>query len=531
MSWAEHLQKAKLHLKSSRLDDSLKEVNQALQVGGDREYTVYDSRAAIHERQGKLKSALQDVKNVIKLAPAHWQGYARASRLFLRVRKLDEAISMADMALARLDPNDSMRRAKLDELKEEVSVQQRQKIDHFGKLPVEIITTIFELVVGLDWSRVLNIRRVSKHWHDIALNTPRLWSTLVLTNRHPARHAQKWLERSKGRIHEIYLRSTLSHFPINLDGLIWERLRICKLENHDVAQYMGGKANLGRLSGLEELQVYNASSTCDPLLSIPHSKLQRLTLNASSFSWHILASKHHNLTSLEVQHPNPPPPLEEILAVLETNPMLEQLIISFKSGGPPSFSPSPPPLTMPNLHTLVLSKTPWAARFFVLVTMPHLQTLRLGTIGQVGLTPLVQQRPKLLELSVKCCVVSSADIITLLVGALTLKTLELVRLDGVSNDVVKALAAPSESTALCPSLSHLDVSHCPDVTTAPLVSLVNSRNNLPNMAVEPSVAGRIRTLITNGCPRIEAGSIPWIRDQVPTFSCIYLDKKAATWKR
>ncbi|KAJ6559105.1 hypothetical protein DFH09DRAFT_1316868 [Mycena vulgaris] len=229
MSWTDHLNKAKLY---SAL---------ALLVGGDREYTVYDSRAALYERQGKSKNALQDVKNVIKLAPAHWQGYARASRLFLGVRKLDEATTMADMALSRLDPSDSKRRQKLNELKQEILEHRRRQVYHFGKLPVEIITVIFEMVVDLDWSQVLTIWSVSKHWHIIALNTPNLWSTLVLTHRHPVRHAQRWVKRSKGRVRELSLRSTLPRFTVNLDGLHWDHLRLCKLGgDHDIAEYMGG---------------------------------------------------------------------------------------------------------------------------------------------------------------------------------------------------------------------------------------------------------------------------------------------------
>ncbi|KAJ7134709.1 hypothetical protein C8R44DRAFT_433110 [Mycena epipterygia] len=536
MSWTEHLKKAKLYLKSSRLDDSLKELNQALLVGGDREYTVHDARAALYERQGKFKNALQDVKNVIKLAPAHWQGYARASRLFLSAGKPDEATTMADMALSRLDPTDSMRRKKLIELKEEVLEHRRRQIYHFGKLPVEIITTIFEMIVVIDWSRVFTIWRVCKHWHNIALNTPNLWSTLILTNRHPARHAQRWIERSKGRIREISLRSTLSRFPVNLDGLFWSHLRICRLENHDIAEYIGGKSNLHRLSRLEELQVDGKSLICDPLLSIPESQLRRLILNGPPFSWQLLASNHRNLTSLEIRHPRTSPSLEELMAILESNPMLEQLVLDLDTIGATTTSSPPPPLTLSNLHTLHLVNTHWTPQFFALVTMPLLQTLRLSRIRAVGLTTLIEKRPPLLHLAVHSCIVPSSELLKLLDLTLTLKTLALTRLDAASNVVLEALVAsgPSDATPLCPALTHLDLSHCPDVKTGRIVALLSSRNSraeLPSDIVDPLVPARIRTLIVDGCPQIEANSIPWIRTQVSTFSCIYLSKQAANWKR
>ncbi|KAJ7147052.1 hypothetical protein C8R43DRAFT_538718 [Mycena crocata] len=531
MSWSEHLKQAKQHQKCSRMDDALKELEEALLVGGDREYTVYDSRAAIYERQGKTKNALQDVKRVIKLVPTHWQGYARASRLFLAVRKFDEASTMADMALSRIEPSDFMRRKKLCELKEEVYEHRRRQIYHFGKLPVEIITAIFEMVVGPDWSQVLTIWQVSKHWHSIALNTPNLWSILILTNRHPARHAQRWIERSKGRIRELSLRSTLSRSPVSLNGLLWHHLRICKLENHDIAEYMGGTSNLHRLSALDELQVNDSTLNCDPLLSIPNPKLRRLTLQGPPFSWHLLASNHQNLTSLEVLRPPTSLTIEELFVILESNPMLEELILDLDTRGVASPDP-PPPLMLPNLHTLHLTNTPWTHIFFDIVTMPCLQTLRLSGIRAIGLDSLIEKRPELLHLSVHCCVVPSLELLKLLGITPSLKTLELTRLDAVANVVNEALAGertPSGANAMCPALAHLNVSHCPDVRTAPIVALLKSRN-ASNNDIEPPLA-QITTLIIDGCPQIEASSLPWMRAQVKTFSCIYLNKRAATWRR
>ncbi|KAF7365130.1 F-box domain protein [Mycena venus] len=549
MSWTAHLQKAKAHLKSSRLEDALKEANEAsldllkaLRAGGDREYTVYDSRAAIYERQGKPKNALQDVKHVIKLAPTHWQGYARASRLFLAVRKLDEAVTMADMALSRLNANDSLRRQKLQELKDEVSEHRRRQIYHFGKLPVEIITAIFEMVTASDWTRVFTLWAVSQHWHNIALNTPNLWSILILTKRHPARHAQRWIERSKGRIREISFRSTLPRSTVKLDGLLWSHLRICKLENHDITEYVGGKSKLHRLSLLEELQLKDTSVNCDPLLAIPDSQLRRLTLDGARFSWDILASNHKNFTSLEVRLHLTPPSLEEVMAILESNPMLEQLVLDLDESGPLSSS-SPPPLTLPKLHTLHLANTPWI-HFFAVITMPSLETLRLSRIRRVDMGPLISQRPRLISMGVNSCIVSSLDILPLVFSSPTLRSLELTRVDTVAYPVLEALAGGLHpSTTICPLLEQLDVSHCPDVKNGSIVALLNSRNpqaesKEPNEAIDDPPGGasspplvRIKTLKADGCPQIQANFIPWFKARVETFSCVYMTKREASWRR
>ncbi|KAJ7095799.1 hypothetical protein B0H15DRAFT_72266 [Mycena belliarum] len=528
--WKVHLNNAKASIKASRLDDALKELGLALGAGGEHEYTVYDSRAGVYEKQGKIKHALEDVKSVIRLVPAHWQGYARASRLFFGIRKLDEATAMANMALTRLDPNDSKRRQKLLELKEEVLQHRRRQVYHFGKLPVEIITAIFEMVIASDWSLVLTIWRVSKHWHNVALNTPNLWSTLVLSHRHPARHAQRWLKRSKGRIREISLRRTLPRGAMSLDGMLWDHLRICKLGAHqDISEYIEGRS-IGRLSGLEELHLASPSRLCDPLLSLPDSKLRRLTLIGPTLSWHILASNQRNLLSLDVARPSATPALEDILAILESNPMLEQLILNMDVVANVSSTSSPAPLVMSKIHTVELGNTPWTPRFFELVALPSLQTLRLSVIRTAGLRPLIEKRPALLHLTIYSSIVPSSDLLDLLRVTPSLKTLTLKRLDASATAAVEALAS---EPALCPVLTHLDISHCPDMKTSPIVALLKSRNfpAEPHSEVTAPVAARIKTLLADGCPHIEANSIPWIRAHVNAFSCVYLAKQAASWRR
>ncbi|KAJ6605686.1 hypothetical protein B0H10DRAFT_1886607 [Mycena sp. CBHHK59/15] len=547
MSWTDHYKKGVLHLKSNRLEDALKDLTQALSTsGGNCEHVIYSSRAAAYERQGKLKEALQDVRKVVKLAPDHWQGYARAARLFVGVGRLNEATAMADMALCRLDSNDAKRRRKLNELKDEVLEHRRRCVYHFGKLPVEIITVIFEMVISSDWSRILVIAGVSKHWRDIALNTASLWSTLVLTNRHPARHAQRWIERSRGRIRELSLRSSLAHAPVNFHGLLWNHLRICKLEDHDIAEYVGGNPKLHLLSELEELEVNATFHTvnCDLLLSIPDTHTRRLNLNGAPFSWHILSVHHRNLTSLVIRNnPREFLRLNELRDILESNPTLEQLVLDLESFERLS-PPLPTPLTLSHLRFLCLGGMDWASHFFDIATMPCLHTLQLVRIRGVRLTPLIERRPPLTQLSIHCCIVPSSQLLEFLDLTPTLKTLELVRLDGTSNLVIEALAArcsqspvessstPSAMAPLCPLLSAINLSHCPDVRTGPIVRLLKFRNcEVSTDVVDSPVVARIRSLKVDGCPQIEAGSIPWIRAQVKVFSCIYLTKKAANWKR
>jgi len=120
--------------------------------------------------------------------------------------------------------------------------------------------------------------------------------------------------------------------------------------------------------------------------------------------------------------------------------------------------------------------------------------------------------------------------------------------------VVEALATPlhnatdtsnGDSVALppiflCPHLAHVNFSNCPDIQTGPLLRLVKSRltpltttteaANEEDAQVIPTLA-QIESIVVDGCPQIEPNALPWLRANVRMVSCVYMTKKAATWKR
>jgi F-box/TPR repeat protein Pof3 len=122
---------------------------------------LFDSRAAVHEKLGDLKAALEDARKVIDFAPHQWQGYARCARLFLRMKKSERAAKMVDYALERVKAGDTARRETLLVLKQEVidfTAAIKRHISrtsyHFGNLPVEISHEIFSLLVDSDHALV-----------------------------------------------------------------------------------------------------------------------------------------------------------------------------------------------------------------------------------------------------------------------------------------------------------------------------------------------------------------------------------------
>lgn len=146
--------------------------------------------------------------------------------------------------------------------------------------------------------------------------------------------------------------------------------------------------------------------------------------------------------------------------------------------------------------------------------------------GSVHLTDVVLRR---------CSVANSNHLISFLESLPLLKNLELSYTTNVAHNLLQALAPePSldnsgtatadQNTLMCPSLTHLNLTHCPEVKTGPLVRLVKSRLAQPEMT-------RIVYLTVDGCDHVEADWVKWFREKVPNFSCVYLTKKAATYRR
>ncbi|KAF9241834.1 hypothetical protein BU15DRAFT_60733 [Melanogaster broomeanus] len=183
MTWKDSFEKGVTHFKRGQLLEALAHMNQAAELRSDS-YVIYDSRAAVHEKLGNLKAALLDSKQVIDLAPDRWQGYARSARLFSELRKYNSAIKMADHALGRLRPDDAQRRTQLVELRELAvttqAIAEEQRRSHIsetsyllGKLPVEILVEIFDVLVSDD--NQLDMKAI-----------PRLWTLAAYRDRHPS---------------------------------------------------------------------------------------------------------------------------------------------------------------------------------------------------------------------------------------------------------------------------------------------------------------------------------------------------------
>lgn len=571
MSWKGHFDQGVKAFRSSNLEDALDHFTKAIEAGGNH-YSLYDSRAAVLEKLGRTKDALRDAKATIDAGPSQWQGYARSSRLFFKLQKYTAAVTMADLALERLKEGDQKRAEDLRLIKGNAGAAQaalaREKkkqhaatFYHFGKLPVEIIGTIFSLSVEEDSARVIVLSHVCQHWRDISLKTPTLWSTLVLSRKRPGKKAMLWDARSAGMVKDLSIRKDFSDTDLAPNLPRWSFLRSFRTSSsllgfHHILHPLNAREQEHLLRNIQEI----ACEAGDPssLSSHPMPALRRLEVRSISFDWNAFSVQVSSLRELIAY--DCPLFMDGVLSCLRANPMLETL--SFAGGLTEHMlmgirqDDDVIPLALPHLRSLELAHcSVWSDFLISMISLPCLETLTLTALRgrqDPSLQKLIHDGVQhLTEFRMQKCSVSPSTILKLLRAADALETLEVshiggdatARMGGDINDIVEALAAqpPAGSTPLCPSLQHLNVSHCPAIKTGPLVRLVKSRltdgqsatTAVDSEQVENSVrrVKPLQSLVMDGCPLIEAEALPWLRSKVPLVSCVYMTKKAAQYKR
>ncbi|KAG7440863.1 uncharacterized protein BT62DRAFT_997500 [Guyanagaster necrorhizus] len=527
--WQANFDSGVAHFKRSKYQDAVQLFTEAIDNGGDQQFLIFDSRAAAYDKLNNPLAALRDAKKVIDLAPTRWQGYLRAAHIFHDMRKLDQSLSMADMALARIKQEDAKRRAQVTSLKDAVLERRRRVAYHLGKIPVELMVDIFDIVVSHDATFVLTISAVCRSWRDVARGTSALWRTLALTNRSPVRKTKVWLERSNGRIRELCLRKPLLDVSAwkmeNLRvGLQWDYLRVCKFEGFDLASQLE-IWGLGRVvQQWEDVEIVGQHHRRSSLFC-PKSNLKRLVLDLALFDAGHITSPPTQLSTLIIRMS----PLfhtgNVLIPFFAQNPNLEiiELDAPFQYGNEGDV----PPVRLERLTKLSIVCRPAMLNIFEHLILPSLQDLTLTRSSKsinAVLTTLCSQC--ITRLHIASCVLTAPPLIALLKSSPSLETLVLRNLNNIADPILDALETS------CPSLHYVDLSECPDVRSGPLSRIVKARWPPRENATDAETAfAPIHTLIVNGCPLVDAEYLPWFRRRVKNFSCVYMTKKAASWKR
>ncbi|KAH9937265.1 uncharacterized protein B0H18DRAFT_950178 [Fomitopsis serialis] len=562
--------------RAGQLDDALALFTEALTLEGN-EYTLYDSCAAVKEKLGKTKDALRDSKRVIDLAPQRWQGYARSARLFLKIRKYDNALYMIKLALERVSADDSKRRAELEALQCQIlqGVDEQRELTsrtsyHFGQLPLELAADIFTSALTEDHARVVVLAQVCKNWRLIITNTPHLWNNLVLSKQSPVKKAKAWSTRSRGRIVHLTLRESLKGTPWALDelqDLSLESLRTLRLADFPLGAVRQRLPNLTSdvLRTLDVLDVDNRTEAGPVtwLWTDPSMAVRSLSVYFAVFDWASLVTYFPRLEHFTFKAPLVDIPLSALSDFLRAHVGLRSLslgIMDFVYHRAPDREQ--PPVHLPHLERLEIEYHDFAMSFmFPLLHLPTLRSLNISR-GVHAIDTSLQHLitsgagKSLRELRISLCAVSAGRVVDLLHEAEALEVLELRYLGGnQANTILHALSEQPKSpprghdteiskgdgagtsTVLCPSLSYLDFSHCPDVKSGPLMALVKARLSSTDSDGQVDVAAAstqpapIDTLIVDGCPSVEIDILPWLRSKVRRVSCVYMSKKDAKWRR
>ncbi|KIK57293.1 hypothetical protein GYMLUDRAFT_98907 [Collybiopsis luxurians FD-317 M1] len=537
MDWQEPFKKAVLYFKRSKYGECLRLLNYALENGGKDQYAIYDSRAAVYEKTLRLREALIDVKEAIRLAPNRWQCYFRAARLFLLIRKYDEASKMVDLALQKVNPTDDKNRSTLVTLQSQVLESRKRLSCHVGMLPTELLSTIFGYLIEEDPAIVIMISRVCRHWRTVALGDASLWSTLVLSKKDPNRKSAWWIQRSKGRIRELYLRRTLVEkvdWSLDkLDGIQWDHLRSCHLEDIDIFQQLEKASGVHVISQLETLEIRDKlMGSRESFVAHLGDNLKHLILEGAMVWLGDLQT--HSLVSLTVMRLGERF-LDDIFQLLSQNPSIESLVVNSPFS---AFKKSPEaPLNFAYLTTLEYNSG--STQLFKFIRLPSLEYLSVGHCFQTN--HLIQclldsQTVRLRSIAFDSCAqVPVTDLLRLISLNPSITSLTLKRLSDIAGPVLDALASLDH----CPALTHLDLSSNSDVTSSLLGKVLKSRqdsndassNDLDETASKPSFGEGILSLTVNSCPGVTADTLEWFRERVPQFSCIYMTKQTSSVRR
>ncbi|KAG2078798.1 hypothetical protein BDR04DRAFT_1226038 [Suillus decipiens] len=553
MSWKASFEQGISSFKRNKHSEALVFFNEAISFGCDS-FIVYDSRAAVHEKLGNNKAALLDAKKVVDTAPDRWQGYARSARLFHALNKDEAAIKMIDLALERIKPDDAQRRQELHTLKSQATdalkvtdERRRARIAkiayHIGKLPVEIFAEIFGLVVAADHAQILKLSHVCKHWRGIAIKTPSLWQTLVVSKNRPAKKVRLWMERAQTHVLELSFHHNISEMDLpstlwELSPLSWCGLRSLAASGSLFSQLYDLLHQLSKtecISRLEHLDITGCPGFERFLPDFEDSHLDTLKVANFTPSMGGLWSRVHRLKSMTIEAG-----CIEILPALTANQSLENLVLSDlvpiqrQPGGDDRAELS-------NLRCLKIFNNAWLSLITHVVVAPNLQVLHLFNDGHsfdVLEFAHADSLRALRELRVGSCSTTASSLNAIIAGAPLLETLQISGIHGVVNDVLDFICGrhPNDQHQdMCTFLKHVDLSNCGDLLTRNAYSLVKARLHTDQPITvdgdRPGCKSQIESLRLDGCPLIEAEMLPWFRGKVKMFSCVYMTKKEGKQKR
>lgn len=195
---------------------------------------------------------------------------------------------------------------------------QRNRLAPYARLPVELLAQVFTHVV-LDWScyshrdnahsyRWLTITRVSRHWREVALSTPRLFSYILLPYGYDLRPASRdalseklflqWLSRAKTSLLTITIALTLSRELLESISMALPRTRALTLKC-DLDRLLNVQEKCTSLKHLCLSQTFGLYSVLNLISMAPEMESIELSNQVFVFD-HIFATRFSSLVTLHI---------------------------------------------------------------------------------------------------------------------------------------------------------------------------------------------------------------------------------------
>ncbi|KAI9451404.1 hypothetical protein F5148DRAFT_547695, partial [Russula earlei] len=402
------------------------------------------------------------------------------------------------------------------------------------RLPSELLASIFTIgVLGAEEEDTLmlsSIVLVCRYWADVAINTPTLWSRVVVSNHVSLDKARRRLSRSKS----VPLHVDINFSP-QMDGrggttetiihamdILYPSIWRWKSFHLSVPTRPQAHAALSRcrekapMLQVLEIRVFNSmqddhySPAPLPLFDGHFPRLQVCSFNSFNFGWDLSMIRGLRVLELGGYWNRLAPPVNVILDILRASPQLEELSLRNMSDVDPEtcamYEHEPhldkrfpshmiqlPRLTKMTLHyagiqrtRTILSQLAFPALEKVALCYMDNVTSLLDHLKRQSLTSLPLQ-----HLRIEASFFGELELVKLLTRTSSLTTLELVDVEDASSGLIKSLSAPKTTTTwICPKLETLNLDGCTTLDWDSLRTFVESRlpahvRAYPRQAIPP----------------------------------------------
>lgn len=375
------------------------------------------------------------------------------------------------------------------------------------RLPCELLASIF--IMGVlhaeeeDSLMLSALMLVCRYWHDVAVNTPFLWSKITVGTHHSLEKARRKLFRSKSVPLDVCVdfSSRFDHEAVTTENIIramdllspsarrWKYFHLSVPNRHQAHVALSQCKNQASLLEVFSVRIFHSmqedrySNTSLPLFEGSTPRLRSCSFASFHCGWETNLTRNLRVLKLDGYWNSFAPSSSVLLGILETCPEIEELGLRNMSDTVEARSvPSTDLIQLPRLTKASFYYSGFHRTQSVLgrLSCPALRRVELCYLEDIN--PLLEllHRQSLTSLPLRHLRIESGffnehKLVELLNRLPALMTLEMVDVEDVPSHLLKVLSAPPvEQSWICPNLCTLSLEGCiPDWDR--LRNLVESR--------------------------------------------------------